>query len=80
MVFPDLLLMFGYVCIDFVVEFGYEWVIGVRFSEKVSIVDFCENMLWDWFVSIVNIAFGDEFFICLDDGVCYEFGFMMDVV
>ena len=33
MVFPDLLLMFGYVYIDFVVEFGYEWVIGVRFSE-----------------------------------------------
>ena len=36
-------------------------------------------MRWDWFVSFVNIAFRDEFFVSLDDGVCYEFDFVMDV-
>ena len=46
----------------------------------VSIVDFCEDLWWNWFVSISYVASGDELFVCLDYCVCYEFCFVMNVV
>ena len=40
MVFPDFLFVFDDVCVYFLVEFGYEGMVGVGFSELVSNVDF----------------------------------------
>ena len=36
--------------------------------------------MWDGFVSFLDIAFGNEFFVCLDYGFCDEIGFVVNVV
>ena len=57
--------MFYEVLINFLVELCYVWMIGVYFSELISIVDFGEYVRWDRFISFLDIASGYEFFISL---------------
>ena len=70
----------GNVFVYFTIEFKYLRVVCVGASEVVSIVDFCEDMRRNGFISIVYVSSGDEFFVCMDYSVCDEFCFVMNVV
>ena len=65
MVLPDFLFMVYKVLIDFSVELCYVWVVGVGFSEIVSIVNFGEDVGWYGFCSFANVASGYVHFVGL---------------
>ena len=44
------------VTIDFMVEFCYEWMVGVGVSEVISVLYFGEDVLWDWFIAFIYVA------------------------
>ena len=65
MVLPDLLFVFYYVLVYFVVEFCNVRMVGIDFSKLISIVNFGENVWWNGFISYVYISSGNVHFICL---------------
>ena len=80
MVLPDLLFVFYYILIYFLVEFCDVWVVGVYFSELISIIDFGEYVGWYRFISFVYITSGNVHIVSLKDGVCNECCFLMNIV
>ena len=55
-VYPDLFFVVCNVTIDFMVEFCYEWMVGVGVSEVISVLYFGEDVLWDWFIAFIYVA------------------------
>ena len=80
MILPDLLFVFYYILIYFLVEFCDVWVVGVYFSKLISVIDFGEYVGWYRFISFVYITSGNVHFVCLKDGVCNECCFLMYIV
>ena len=55
-------------------------VVWVCVSEMVSILYFGEDVRWYGFVSISDVSTGYKLFVGLNDCICNEFSFLMNVV
>ena len=77
---PDLLFMVSYFFVDFCVEGGKVLMIWVCIAEVISLLDFVEDVLRDWFLFSIYVAFWYEFFVCFYYYVGYCFGELVNVV